>query len=274
MINLFTKVGQRIFELGQDDFFAYPDATWDMKHKEEYWTGQQIAVIRGQVNPNDFIKLQLWARVVKDQGGTTTAIIPQLPAAQGDRGVTTPGSIYAEMINAAKLGKLIATDVHSPAAAGFYDNLIEVPSTVVADLLPQDHYDAVIAPDKGAQIRAHAFADELFCDVLYAEKSRDFDSGKLTGFVTPEDYDYNGKYLLVDDICVGGGTFMGLADKMSEQGFDGELDLYVTHGVFSNGTQELEKYFNNIYTTDSRTSVYRTDRVKTLKIVERLFAYV
>lgn len=274
MIELYTKVGNRIFGLGNKDFFVYPDASWDMKHEPEHWTGKQIALIRDQVDANDLIKLQLWSRVVKDQGGKPYAVIPQLPAAQGDRGVTTPGSLYAKMINDAGLEQLIATDVHSPAAHNFYKSLLEIPSTVVADLLPQEHYDAVIAPDKGAQARAHAFADKLFCDVLYAEKSRDFDSGKLTGFVTPKDYDANGKYLLVDDICVGGGTFNGLADAMSKEGFDGQLDLFVTHGVFSNSTTELEKYFNNIYTTDSRPPNFRTNNVKTLKIVERLFDYI
>jgi ribose-phosphate pyrophosphokinase len=261
MISLFMRVGKRIVPLGNEDLFVYPDGSWDMKHQDEHWTGEQFAVIRGPVDANDFIQLQLWSRVVKEQGGMPYAIIPQLPAAQGDRGVTTPGSLYAKMINDAGLARVVAVDVHSPVAAAFYDKLVEVPSTIIADSLPQD-YDGVIAPDKGARDRAHAFADELGVPVLYAEKTRDFASGKLTGFVAPDEFSSYGNYLLVDDICVGGGTFIGLAN----------MDLFVAHGVFSSGTEALRKRFNTIYTTDSRAP--SSSNVTVLKIIERLFDYV
>ena len=42
------------------------------------------------------------------------------------------------------------------------------------------------------------------------------------------------KCLIVDDICDGGGTFVGSAKLLIEAGAD-RVDLYVTHGIFSKG---------------------------------------
>ncbi len=60
-----------------------------------------------------------------------------------------------------------------------------------------------------------------------------------------------GKYLVVDDICDGGGTFLGLADKFWKQTSISTLDLYVTHGIFSKGVRELLRMYHNVYSTDS-----------------------
>jgi len=56
--------------------------------------------------------------------------------------------------------------------------------------------------------------------------------------------------LIVDDICDGGGTFIKCAESLKKYLPDCnfEMDLYVTHGIFSKGTKELDKYFRNIYT--------------------------
>lgn len=81
-----------------------------------------------------------------------------------------------------------------------------------------------------------------------AEKVRDFDTGKLSGFTVP-DMGEAERILIADDICDGGGTFVGLLDKIRETS-SAPVDLYVTHGIFSKGLQILEG-FDRIYTTDS-----------------------
>jgi len=56
--------------------------------------------------------------------------------------------------------------------------------------------------------------------------------------------------LIVDDICDGGGTFMGLAEKLQEKQA-GHLFLAVSHGIFSQGLSELQKHFKQIFCTNS-----------------------
>lgn len=54
--------------------------------------------------------------------------------------------------------------------------------------------------------------------------------------------------LIVDDICDGGGTFVGLAKELRAAGAT-RVYLYVTHGIFSKRLP-LEG-IDHVYTTDS-----------------------
>ena len=51
---------------------------------------------------------------------------------------------------------------------------------------------------------------------------------------------------MVDDICDGGGTFLGLADALAACGA-GPLTLAVTHGLFTRGRGDLAKVFDRIF---------------------------
>jgi ribose-phosphate pyrophosphokinase len=110
-------------------------------------------------------------------------------------------------------------------------------------------FDGIIAPDKGARLRAQGVADLAGLPVYTATKARDEFSGRLSNFAI-EGLPDAGRLLVVDDICDGGGTFMGLAEA---SGLDRErLHLYVSHGVFSNDAlYNLPLHFARIYTTNS-----------------------
>ena len=53
--------------------------------------------------------------------------------------------------------------------------------------------------------------------------------------------------IIIDDICDGGGTFVGIADKVGRA----PLGMYITHGIFSQGFDALRERFEHIYTTNS-----------------------
>jgi ribose-phosphate pyrophosphokinase len=57
--------------------------------------------------------------------------------------------------------------------------------------------------------------------------------------------------VIVDDICDGGRTFTEIAKAIRTQVPNARIYLVVTHGIFSAGFEELEKYFERIYTTNS-----------------------
>ncbi len=56
--------------------------------------------------------------------------------------------------------------------------------------------------------------------------------------------------VVVDDICDGGATFIALAQVIKVAQPDTTIDLYVTHGIFSKGVDELLKYYGTIYTSN------------------------
>lgn len=85
-------------------------------------------------------------------------------------------------------------------------------------------------------------------NIYNCEKVRNPLTGKFEGFTVPE-IDRSIPTIIIDDICDGGGTFIGIAKELN---MPKELmGLYVTHGIFSRGFDELCSFFGKIITTNS-----------------------
>lgn len=214
----------------------------------------QLADLRG-ADSHELFQLAMWADACYSRGDATVLLLPYLPGARADRGEPSGASVYAAFINDMVIDQVITLDPHSPYMPSKLDGLTVYPFERIIKRELGDRgynpYVGVIAPDKGAIDRAQRAADVLGVPLFKAEKTRDFETGKLTGF-TCESLPAGGRLLIVDDICDGGGTFIGLADQIYKtQPHVGEIDLWVTHGVFSKGFAELDAYIGNIYTTDS-----------------------
>ena len=227
-----------------------PAVGWPWKREVAWVSGTDV---------NDYMKLALWADAVKSVPGTdTTAFIPYLPAARADRGNPFGAGIYAKLIGMANLDTIACFDPHSPVMVQELGKYVEHVGVLNLDYFTVKQtfagYDGIIAPDKGAVDRATRIANILGLPVYEAGKTRDFENGELTGFTCPTLPP--GRYLIVDDICDGGGTFNGLADFIGEQFFGRavKLDLYVSHGIFSKGLITLGMRFDKIYTTNSLTN--------------------
>jgi len=195
-------------------------------------------------------------------------LLPYLPGARADRGVPFGANLYGKFIAEGDFSHIIILDPHSAVMPELMSNghsrryVIEVPFERIirkeiqdasSDTRPQT-YDGVIAPDAGAVKRATRAARVMGVPVYRAGKTRDFATGALTGFHMEDKLPTTGKFLLVDDICDGGGTFRGLAQAIKRTHPMVELDLWVTHGIFSNETTlklMLEQNFTTIHTTNS-----------------------
>lgn len=188
----------------------------------------------------------------------TTLELMYLPYARADRRFT-PGdsfglAVFADLINSLKFDSVYTFDVHSEVAKVLIPNLVNLSPTehydqlddVIADLRPSGL--ALIAPDKGARKR-YDF-DQYNLPVLLAGKTRDKETGALSGFYIEEAVKTYKKALIVDDICDGGGTFIGLAKEIHKLNPDIELSLYVSHGIFSKGVGALYPEFKTVYVSD------------------------
>lgn len=259
MIDIYTSFNGKAIKHDIPPFFQFPGGEWDMKIERGYFTGKEIAVVRGS-DPNDYVKLALWASAVTKLGGHAHAVIPYLPAARADRGTPTGANIYADMIRLANVESITVLDPHSQYMVERLEAQRKAikaiaPRAIIRknlDLFPK--YDGVIAPDVGARLRASGIADVLDyenANLLLAEKSRNFETGELSDFFVPVGIVDGKRYLVGDDICDGGGTFNGLADAIHAKFPNVKLDLFVSHGIFSKGVGDLFTRFDNIYTTDS-----------------------
>ena len=86
-----------------------------------------------------------------------------------------------------------------------------------------------------------------------ASKSRKYENGKSVLTQIVDRQDFNGKdILIIDDICVYGGTFKGLSKILKERNC-GKLYLAVSHmTVLELGEDSVGNYFNNVFTTNSK----------------------
>jgi ribose-phosphate pyrophosphokinase len=213
-------------------------------------------------------------------------VLPFVPAARQDRMNDSGDYLFtlksiANEINARKFDDVVMLDPHSMVAPALIENSRVV---TISDVLKPnetkpnarlwDGWDGVIAPDAGAAKRAFEVAQLLDVPFYQAEKHRDVTTGQLTGFNAPMTLSNGGRYLLVDDICDGGGTFNGLAraifDTYEEDNIT--LDLWVTHGVFSQGTDKLLENFSQILTTDSTT--FDKGNATVFPVIERLIRWI
>lgn len=217
-------------------------------------------------------------------------VIPYFPGARQDRrmqkGEPLTAKIYADIINAMEFDHVLITDAHSDVTPALLKNCDNVPNHFfinhVISLMEDKGEIAInpyeetasslfnlISPDAGSNKKIKDLAVYLsdnYCpfNIVKCDKTRNTVTGRLTGFEVYSD-DLKGlPCIIVDDICDGGGTFIGLAKELKKKNA-GNLYLVVTHGIFSKGTEELKKYFKHMYTTDSIRNVGQCTEITEIK---------
>lgn len=114
----------------------------------------------------------------------------------------------------------------------------------------------------GARKKVEEFARKVGAKgVICFDKTRELATGKITGMRCIDDlyYGYNTKYMVLDDICDGGRTFIELAKLLPKPC---SKELLVTHGIFSKGVDIVTDLYDHVYTTDS----FRQDLVSNDKL--------
>jgi ribose-phosphate pyrophosphokinase len=162
--------------------------------------------------------------------------------------------VVARILNNAGFQRIRILDPHSPVALELLGAQPVYPLHAVGLVL--SHYGpedtVIVAPDTGATARVStllALANRPSFRVVQGVKHRDSTTGRLSSFSVVDASAVAGKTcLILDDLCDGGGTFIGLAEVLHQVGAVA-VDLFVTHGIFSKGTTLAG--IRTIYTTDS-----------------------
>lgn len=212
--------------------------------------------------------------------------IPYLPYARQDR-ICNPGEAHSlrvmcDLINNMNFDAVYLTDPHSIVAEALINNSIIESQTLIishnkelsnklrgdilsADQMRSNREYVIVSPDAGAEKKALQVAQYFGCNMIRATKRRDIATGKIQeiGFIDP--IPENRSFLIVDDICDGGGTFIPLAGELAKHNAK-SVELYVTHGIFSKGTQILLDCFDTIHTTDSFYKGESTDNIKVVQL--------
>lgn len=193
----------------------------------------------------------------------TTLVLPCVPGSRQDRLNPRGDALFtlksvANLVNARNFSKVVIVDPHSDVTPALIKNAqVWTAARIIQGFQAElSKYDGVIAPDGGAVRRASEVAALLEVPLFHGWKQRSLQDDSLSDFgcekLPP------GKYLVVDDLCDGGATFIGLADAALTFP-DVKLDLYVTHGLFTKGTADLLTRYGRIYTTDTVLSTSQHD---------------
>lgn len=197
-------------------------------------------------------------------------ICPYLPGARQDRGAPLTAKIYADIINAAGFERVVCVDPHSAVMPALLERLLIVNAEDVidAEFLSGEHV-VLVCPDAGATKRTEAVAQRFGLEVVYARKHRNPMTGQLDGF-SCEPVPAGATAVVVDDICDGGGTFLGLATAI---GLPRErMRLWTTHGIYAKGVDHLRERYARIGCTDSFPAVHKPDVI--LPLTSRLLSLV
>lgn len=248
--------------------FTFPAGETHIKREERRDLEPiEIAILQlsSESMHDDLFHLAMWNNYIqienmdlpKAERKSRVLVIPYMPGARADRGQPFGLDVYSNFLRSLDLDQIIVFDPHS----GMTGDTLHAAAENVTFLYSHElfaltrmqiflyRYTGIIAPDKGAVVRATAIANLAGLPVYTAEKTRDFETGKLTGF-SLKGLPSDGHYLIVDDICDGGGTFLGLANAINIP--KEQLDLYVSHGVFSKDALSLlPAAFDKIMTTNS-----------------------
>jgi ribose-phosphate pyrophosphokinase len=127
------------------------------------------------------------------------------------------------------------------------------------NVIPRDMFDIIntdiinglpVFPDEGSYDRYSMYLDDD-SNVIFANKKRNIDTGKIESIEIENPGIINNKPLtIIDDLCDGGGTFLGLYEKL-RQFTDKPIDIIVIHMVNEKGLFNLANTFNKVYFTNS-----------------------
>ena len=263
---------------------------------------EEIFIIQRIQNSDDFILLLLATDALQRTGHCKiSALLPYFPAARQDRvmvnGEPLSLKIYTQIMNAQNYERVIVFDPHSDVTGGLLNRVEIISNTHYIKMVLEKMYRrtpvlragmsnwgsavqnpdlCLVAPDAGAVKKIHSLAYQLnIPEIITCEKIRDIKNGKLSGFKVHADDLKNKTCLIVDDICDGGGTFIGIAKELKNKtclivddicdgggtfiGIAKELKnknagpiyLAISHGIFSKGVEKFDGVLDGVFTTDS-----------------------
>jgi len=195
---------------------------------------------------------------------------PYFMGARSDRRFTEGDANYLKqvicpIINAQKYEAVIVLDPHSDVLEACLDNFEKIDNHgIVKSALTDidnknDAQDRIVlvSPDAGAYKKIFDVAQKFgIRKIITATKVRDIKTGKILHTEIPVlDQHEDLKYVIVDDICDGGRTFIELAKAIHDSRPTAEVYLVVTHGIFSNSFYELSKHIKKVYSSNSYSDI-------------------
>tara|TARA_R110000744_G_scaffold113959_5_gene213208 strand:+ start:421 stop:1293 length:873 start_codon:yes stop_codon:yes gene_type:complete len=265
---------------------------WSIRFERTYFSGgevhitlndlhlltgvKEVVIVCGGGHRHDPMEILQASDILRRNGIKWISLyMPYFYYSRQDR-ATTPSSsnalkLQCQILAIADFDTIWTHDLHSPVALQYFSASLEdiKPYDFLLNVWCRGDYEFIIAPDAGAAKKIVNITSKVGIHssrVLTASKYRDPATGSLGSPQMSCDDIYklsHSKCLVFDDICDGGYTFIQLAKYINNtKEANCRLDLAVTHGIFSKGTQILLSEYGKIFTSDSFDPTYGTEIFK------------
>lgn len=211
--------------------------------------------------------------------------VPYFLGARSDRKFSEGGINYLKdvicpIINSQDFESVTIVDAHSDVLEACIKNYKKIDNIKLVKFALTDIDNTnsakeklyLVSPDAGALKKIYNVAEHFGIDqIVIANKHRDIKTGKITHTEVPGLTQEPGSknFVIIDDICDGGRTFLEIAKTIRKERedsvFNDKIYLVVTHGIFSAGFSELKNWIDGIYCTNSVKDV-DNELVKQLNI--------
>lgn len=240
-------INPTIFPDNTSQIWKLPDIIFDQLDKD----GPHIEIKWAFDSEGEFMHLAQIKDLLKRYQLDVSLNLIYLPYGRQDKEISNSSTFalhtFAHLLNSLNFDIIRIQDPHSYIATTLIKNSIPYyPDKIITKILLSTNSDLVTYPDKGAHEKYSKIYDYEY---IYGEKVRDQSTGNINSYKligSP----LNRNILIIDDICDGGMTFKILAKDLLDAGAK-EVNLFVTHGIFSKGIKTLkESGINRIFTAD------------------------
>ena len=171
--------------------------------------------------------------------------------------------LVADFINSCEFKRVNVYHPHSDVSQIAIKNFKAIDNrNFVIEVLKQiDTTPILLSTDAGSYKWINKLADviEFPGEVYGANKSRDLVTHKLTQVIDRSDFEGR-DILILDDLCVFGGTFVGLAKLLKERNV-GKLYLGVSHITVKNPNKEIENLYEKVFCVNTKYDEYDLSNV-------------
>lgn len=241
-------MGVKLGEMEISSFANGETRVWVSEKKVE----REVVVVQSLSTPtNDhLVEFNLICDALSRGGAREIiAVIPWMGYSKQDKvfrhGEPLSAKVVAQIIQVSHVSKIITFDLHNRATLGFFDvPIVELSAkSLLIDYFRQEvekikdkEEVMVVAPDAGAVKNSTAFAVELGLTVVYMDKKRDLESGKVkvVGMSRPVE---GATVIVVDDNVFTGSTLIETAKELKKSGAK-RIMVGVTHHLYVPGVQE------------------------------------
>lgn len=183
-----------------------------------------------------------------------TLTIAYMPYSRMDRQMSSMAfslKYVADIINSLNFDSVTILTPHSNVTPALINNVKVIYDVGIQEAYRRSAPDYVFYPDNGA---CKSFGEHLaYTNYFYGNKKRELSTGKIEKYELVNVPDINGKnILIIDDLCVKGGTFILAAQALKLAGA-AKVDLFVTHlekAVYE-GELLMTDLIDHIYTVNT-----------------------